>query len=92
MLTCVPGAVVGCEAPAAQPLATALHVPAVFPHVHEIWAMDSAHLCPLSGRRYGRALLREVGELDGVHALARERRPTRLAQHDTLEPTAKPSR
>jgi hypothetical protein len=92
VLTCVPGFMVGCEAAAAQPLATALHVPAIFPHVHEIWAMDPTHLCPLSGKRYGRALLREVGKLDVVRAVARERRATRLARHDTPGPTAEASR
>jgi hypothetical protein len=80
VLTCIPGTVRGCSILAAEPLATALAVPALVPHVDGLSGMDMAHLCPLSGKRYGRVLLRELGRLDAVRAVARERRAMRLAR------------
>jgi hypothetical protein len=86
VLTCVPSAARGCEILSAQPLADALHVPAAIPRVDGLWSMDRAHLCPLSGKRYGRALLRDLARLDVVRAVARERRVTRLVRGPSSAP------
>lgn len=80
VLTCVPATFTPCDAVSARPLATALRAPGVFPGVERLWAMDLTHLCPLSGKRYGRALTNDLRRLDVVRALARERRATRLAR------------
>jgi hypothetical protein len=81
VLTCVPSTQFSCSIFAAQPLATALKVPAVFPRVDgALYTTDVAHLCPLSGKRFGRALLRDLSRLDVVQALARERHPARLVR------------
>ena len=50
--------------------------PALFvtPHADQpLWTGDLVHLCPLSGKLFGRALFRDLAKLDVVRALARSR-------------------
>lgn len=49
-------------------LAVAIGVPAVAPQVDRLWTSDFIHLCPLSGKRFARALLRGVDTLDVLRA------------------------
>jgi len=71
VLTCVPTAQGGCAPAYARALADAIGVPAVAPRVDGLWTSDFIHLCPLSGKRFARALLRGVGDLDALHAATR---------------------
>jgi hypothetical protein len=78
VLMCVPSSRDDCSAASMQPVARALGVPAVCPRLDApLWTVDTAHLRPLSGKRFGRAFLRELGRLDVVRAIARERLPRR---------------
>jgi hypothetical protein len=86
VLTCMPTGGLRCDPFAVQPMATALNVPAIVPRVRgPLWTTDFAHMCPLSGKRFGRALLRDLGRLDAVRAIARERRALRIARGRALE-------
>jgi hypothetical protein len=82
VLTCIPSARFACGVFAAQPLAKALNVAAVFPRVDGMWTTDLAHLCPLSGKRFARSLLRDLARLEVIRAVMRERHPARLAMGD----------
>jgi hypothetical protein len=73
VLTCVPTGRGGCSPAHARALADAIGVPAATPPIDGLWTSDFIHLCPLSGKRFARALLREVGRLDAVRAVARAR-------------------
>jgi hypothetical protein len=76
VLTCVPGVVgVACSPETTRTLAAALGVPAVVPIVDGLRSGDIGHLCPLSGKRFGRALLGELGRLDVVRRLRHGTRP-----------------
>jgi hypothetical protein len=71
VLTCVPSARGGCSPEHAEALAVLIGVRSVAPRVPGLWTSDFIHLCPLSGKRFGRTLLRAVGQLDAVRAAAR---------------------
>jgi hypothetical protein len=63
-LVCIPSFAGDCGPESVQPLATKLGVWSLAPHVDgPLWTADLVHLCPLSGKRYGRALLRDVADL-----------------------------
>jgi hypothetical protein len=42
-----------------------------------LWTADVAHLCPLSGKIFGRALLRDLAQVDIVRSLAKDKRRAR---------------
>jgi hypothetical protein len=42
-----------------------------------LWTGDLVHLCPLSGKRYGRAMLRELERVDAVRKIRRRPNPSR---------------
>lgn len=75
VLVCVPSAVAPCAPEALRPLAVSLGARMVIPTVDApMWTGDLAHLCPLSGKRYARAMLRQLGELDVIRAIRPKRR------------------
>jgi hypothetical protein len=80
VLTCVPTFRAVCSPASTRALAEKIGVRAVVPTVDRLWTGDLAHLCPLSGKRYGRALLRELGELDVIRAMARGKVQDRAAR------------
>jgi hypothetical protein len=66
-LVCIPSYAGACGPESAVPLARKLGVSSLTPRVNgSLWTADAVHLCPLSGKRYGRALLRDVGLLPGA--------------------------
>ncbi len=72
VLVCVPSPYHACAPEALRPLATLLHAPMVVPRIdHPMWTGDLAHLCPLSAKRYGRAMLRELQNVDVVRTIRR---------------------
>jgi hypothetical protein len=74
VLMCVPNGRDECSAASMEPIARALGVPAVCPRVDgPLWMVDTSHMRPLSGKRFGRAFLRQLGTLDVVRAIAQER-------------------
>jgi hypothetical protein len=74
VLMCVPNGRDECSAASMEPIARALGVRAVCPRVDgPLWMVDTSHMRPLSGKRFGRAFLRELGTLDVVRAIAQER-------------------
>ena len=64
VLTCVPTGLGGCSPAYARALADAIGVPAVTPPIEGLWTTDGIHLCPLSGKRFARTLLRDLGKLE----------------------------
>lgn len=76
VLTCVPASLYdACARDPMLALARAVGAPVVLPRVDRpLWTGDFVHLCPLSGKRFGRALVRDLVKLDVVRALAREKR------------------
>jgi len=66
VLTCVPTGFGGCSPAWTRALADAIGVPAVTPPIEGLWTTDFIHLCPLSGKRFARTLLREVGRLEAL--------------------------
>jgi hypothetical protein len=78
VLTCVPSFNMSCAPGSLFAMRMGLGVQALVPRVDApLWTFDMVHLCPLSGKRFGRALLRELARLDTVRTLARARRPVK---------------
>jgi hypothetical protein len=74
VLTCVPGVFgVSCSPETTRALADELGVDAVVPRVDSLETADIGHLCPLSGKRFGRALLRDLGALPVIRAVRHRR-------------------
>jgi hypothetical protein len=75
VLMCVPTASDQCSTTSIQPVARALGVQAVCPRMDApLWMVDTAHMRQLSGKRFAQAFLRELGTLDVIRAISRERR------------------
>jgi hypothetical protein len=78
VLVCVPSPAASCNPEALRPLAVLLGARMVTPKIDEpLWTGDFTHLCPLSGKRYGRAMLRELERVDVVRKIRRQPTPTR---------------
>lgn len=74
VLTCTPSVMQDCPPAAMRKIAAEIGATAVVPTVDRpLWTTDFAHLCPLSGKRFGRALLREVEKHPAVRAAAAQR-------------------
>jgi hypothetical protein len=73
VLTCVPTGLGGCSPAYAHALADAIDVPVVTPPIEGLWTSDRIHLCPLSAKRFARALLRGVGKLEMFRGRPRRR-------------------
>jgi hypothetical protein len=78
VLVCVPDVEVPCSAEALRPLAVLMGASMVTPTPDApLWTGDLVHLCPLSGKRYGRAMLRELERVDAVRKIRRRPNPSR---------------
>jgi hypothetical protein len=75
VVTCVPSAFSQCPTDTMMALAGNLAARVVLPRItHPLWTADVAHLCPLSGKIFGRALLHDLAQIDVVRKLAKEKR------------------
>jgi len=78
VLTCVPSTRDACDPSAVSRFASALGVRALVPRIDaQLWTIDFAHLCPLSGKRFARALLRDLAQLGTIRTIGRARRGVR---------------
>jgi hypothetical protein len=78
VLVCVPSPEASCSPEALRPLALLMGARMVIPKLDTpLWTGDFAHLCPLSGKRYSRAMLRELERVDVVRTIRRRPKPAR---------------
>jgi hypothetical protein len=83
VLTCIPSTAAECTPEIARQIAALLHVAAVVPSVGALSTGDGSHLCPGSARRYARAFLADLEQLDEMRAISR---------HDGTAPARTPHR
>jgi hypothetical protein len=71
VLTCVPAMYEWCTPTFVRALAARLGVPALLPRVEGLKLGDKSHLCPVSARRFSRAVLKELAATEEFRRLAR---------------------